>query len=78
VASTTSSTRETIIVSYSGVPSLDCECDEPEKAISSPTVANNSTYTPSPTPLKSTGSANYFVVNAGSVLVVGMAVLIAL
>jgi hypothetical protein len=77
-SSTTGSTRDTIIVSYSGVPSLDCECDEQEKAISSPTVANNSTYTPSPTPLKSAGGSSHFVINSGTVLAIGMVVLIAL
>jgi hypothetical protein len=72
-------TREAIIVGYSGLPTSECGCElEPAKVISSPTVANNSTYTTSSTPLKITGGASHFAVNAGSVFAVGMAALIAL
>jgi hypothetical protein len=80
-SSTTESTRETIIVGYAGLtPTSECDCEEsePAKAISSPTVANNSTYTTSSATSKITGGASHLVVNAGSVFAVGMAVLAAL
>jgi hypothetical protein len=80
-SSTTESTRETIIVGYAGLtPTSECDCEEsePAKAISSPTVANNSTYTTSSAAPKITSGASHLIVNAGSVFAVGMAVLAAL